>query len=332
MEAVAPPGPPATSPGTNGTAGAPFTAVDPARVVEHLAVLLEAALGATRAELEAPGSLLSKTRHPDTLQRCTRFALDAQVALYIQKDLLPANTLQNGDAGEGRMPSPDVLFGSVGRDADTALGVPLHVYTVSSDLSSSTTTVAFLVLLKRPQPLDPSIPITSQIQLLNLPGPAYLSATAGEQGPTGSPYEILQLYLHNGLAPYFEASTKSQQMLSGGRGRTDVDAKTGIPVTKKRWTELELSLLHLQQNVEIPEVSLPFHPMVQAALDEAGARETKPTLDLIPTAVLQDSTFLNNLQATVNNWIKSIQVITKMTRDPTTGTATQEINLSLIHI
>ncbi|KAJ4294876.1 dynein heavy chain [Collariella sp. IMI 366227] len=250
------------SPGPNGVATTPFAAVDPARVVDHVTVLLEAALGATRQELEAPG-------------------------------------------------------------------VPSHVYTISSDLSSSTTTVAFLVLLKRPQPLDPSVPITSQIQMLNLPGPAYLSAAAGEQGPTGSPYEILQLYLHNGLAPYFDASTKSQQMLSGGRGRTDVDAKTGIPVTKKRWTELELSLSHLQQNVEIPEVSLPFHPIVQTALDEAATRQTKPSLDLIPSAVLQDSTFLNNLQATVNNWIKSIQVITKMTRDPTTGTATQEINFWL---
>ncbi|KAK4143340.1 dynein heavy chain, N-terminal region 1-domain-containing protein [Dichotomopilus funicola] len=301
--------PAAPGPGTNGVGTTTsFAAIDPERVVDHLAVLLEATLGATRAELEAPGSLLSKARYSDTLQRCNRFAVDTQVALYIQKDLSAAEGLENGDVEDA---------------------APSHVYTISSDLSSSTATVAFLVLLKRPQPLDPSIPITSQIQMLNLPGPAYLSANNGEQGPTASPYEILQLYLHNGLAPYFDASTKSQQMLSGGRGRTDVDAKTGIPVTKKRWTELELSLSHLQQNVEIPEVSLPFHPIVQTALDEATAKQTRPTLDLIPATVLQDSTFLNNLQATVNNWIKSIQVITKMTRDPNTGTATQEINFWL---
>ena len=100
MEAVV--SPPATSPGTNGVATAPFAAVDPARVLDHVTVLLEAALGATRTELEAPGSLLSKTRRPDTLQRCTRFALDAQVALYIQKDLAPTHTLENGDTDEGR--------------------------------------------------------------------------------------------------------------------------------------------------------------------------------------------------------------------------------------
>ncbi|KAK0701769.1 dynein heavy chain, N-terminal region 1-domain-containing protein [Lasiosphaeria miniovina] len=315
MEAVAPLQSSSSSPGpgsgtngnTNGIASTPFATIDPARVVEHLAVLLEAALGATRDELEAPGSLLSKARYSDTVQRCSRFALDVQVALYIQKDLAPTNSLKNGNSDEHE---------------------PLHIFNISTDLSSSATTVAFLVLLKRPQPLDPNIPITSQIQMLNLPGPAYLAASGGE-GPTSSPYEILQLYLHNGLAPYFDASTKSQQMLGGGRGRPDVDAKTGIPVTKKRWTELELSLSHLQQNVEIPEVSLPFHPLVQTALDMAVSSKSKPSLDLIPATVLQDSTFLNNLQATVNNWIKSIQVITKMTRDPTTGTANQEINFWL---
>ncbi|KAK3319356.1 dynein heavy chain, N-terminal region 1-domain-containing protein [Apodospora peruviana] len=325
MEAVA--SAPGQSPNsaTNGVGTTPFSTVDPVRVVDYLAVLLEATLGATRAELEAPGSLLSKARYSDTLQRCSRFTQDVQVALYIQKDLAATEALENGTSDD-RTASP-VFDDSC--DVDLLPDAPSHIYTISTDLSSSATTVASLVLLKRPQPLDPNLPITSQIQMLNLPGPAYLSASGGDQGPTGSPYEILQLYLHNGLAPYFDASTKSQQLLNGARGRPDVDAKTGIPVTKKRWTELELSLSHLQQNVEIPEVSLPFHPLVQAALDEALSNNTRPTLDLIPTPVLQDSTFLNNLQSTVNSWIKSIQVITKMTRDPTTGTANQEINFWL---
>lgn len=206
---------------------------------------------------------------------------------------------------------------------------PQHTYSIVSDLSSTATAVAYLVLLKRPQPLDPSVPIASQLNFLNLPGPAYLAATASEQGPSASPFEYLSLFLHNGLAPYFDASTKSQQMIGGNRGKADVDAKTGIPVTKKRWTELELSLSHLQQNVEIPEVLLPFHDIVQNALDEAAARNTRPSVDLIPAALLQDSQFLNKLQANVNNWIRSIQVITKMNRDPATGTANQEIHFWL---
>lgn len=84
--------------GTNGTNGtAPLVAMDPARVLDHLTHLLEAALGATREELEAPGSLLSKARYSDTLQRCIRFTNDAQVCLYIQKDLPAAPQLENGD-------------------------------------------------------------------------------------------------------------------------------------------------------------------------------------------------------------------------------------------
>lgn len=86
----------------NGTNGAALVAMDPARVVDHLAQLLEAALGATREELEAPGSLLSKSRHSETLQRCTRFTNDAQSSLYIQKDLPAAPPLENGD-GEPSM-------------------------------------------------------------------------------------------------------------------------------------------------------------------------------------------------------------------------------------
>jgi len=89
--------------GTNGVASTPFAAVDPVRVVDHLTVLLQAALGATRTELEAPGSLLSTARYPDTLQRCTRFALDAQVSLYIQKDLAPsAEPLDDVISEEGK--------------------------------------------------------------------------------------------------------------------------------------------------------------------------------------------------------------------------------------
>ena len=42
----------------------------------------------------------------------------------------------------------------------------------------------------------------------------------------------------------------------------------GIPMAKKKIAELELSLLHLQQNVEIPEISLSIHPAVQRAIDE----------------------------------------------------------------
>lgn len=94
--------------GNNGVNGTVLVTMDPARVIEHLAQLLEAALGATREELEAPGSLLSKARYSDTLQRCSRFTNDALVSLYIQKDLPATAPTQLGN-GDGE-PSMSMLY------------------------------------------------------------------------------------------------------------------------------------------------------------------------------------------------------------------------------
>jgi dynein heavy chain 1 len=38
-------------------------------------------------------------------------------------------------------------------------------------------------------------------------------------------------------------------------------------MTKKKFAELELSLLHLQQNVEIPETHLVIHPIIHKAVE-----------------------------------------------------------------
>ncbi|KAG6036640.1 Dynein heavy chain cytoplasmic [Claviceps citrina] len=169
----------------------------------------------------------------------------------------------------------------------------------------------------------------------DISSPASLNAAVGEQGASLSPWEVLHSQVHHALVPYFDANTKSQQLANGSRGRSDVDSKTGIPITKKRLNDLELSLLHLQQNVDIPEISLTFHSIVQSVIDESEARHTRPTIDAIPPNLVQDSTFLNRLQANVNTWIKSIQGITKMTKDPSSSanqefsTASQEVNFWL---
>ncbi len=76
----------------NGVAKDTFV-VDPILIVEHLASVLEIALGATRKELENASSLLSKGRYQDTISRCTRFASENQVALYVTKDVALAGGL-----------------------------------------------------------------------------------------------------------------------------------------------------------------------------------------------------------------------------------------------
>ena len=204
-----------------------------------------------------------------------------------------------------------------------------YTYLLSTELSFSATTVTSVALIKRPQPIDPSTSLPDQIQVIILPGLATLSDGGSATGNAISPYEALHSVVHLALAPYFNAFTQSQKSLAGGQDRADGDGKTGVPATKKKLAELELSLLHLQQNVGIPDLVLSFPDVIQDALETAARKESKPSIDLIPTQLLSDTRFLNDLQNTVNGWIKSIQAITKMSRDPESGSATQEINFWL---
>jgi len=100
-------------------------------------------------------------------------------------------------------------------------------------------------------------------------------------------------------------------------------------MTKMKFAELELSLLHLQQNVEIPEIHPIIHPVIQRAVEQAEASGMRPNISHIPAKLLNDSTFLNTLHAHVNSWIKSIQAVTKLNRDVASGTASQEIDFWL---
>lgn len=105
----------------------------------------------------------------------------------------------------------------------------------------------------------------------------------------------------------------------------------GIPNAKKKFAELELSLFHLQQNVEIPETHLLIHPLITKAVEQAHASNPpqRITPSILPPQLLTDSTFLNTLQSHVNTWIKSIQSVTKLSREVGSGTASQEINFWL---
>ena len=171
--------------------------------------------------------------------------------------------------------------------------------------------------------------MASQIQVINLPALANPNDPSASQGGPASAFEVLHSVIHLALAPYFNAYTKSQDASGESKGRAKTDAKGGVAGTRRKLAELELSLLHLQQNTEIPELHLPLPDVVQEAVDTAHARNTKPTLDMIPQELLLDSRFLNDIQNTVNTWIKSIQAITKSSRDPERGSAAQEINFWL---
>lgn len=75
--------------------------VDSHAVIDYLSEVLRATLGALRSELESTGSLLSAAKYNETVQRCTRFASESQVALYIQKDVVASEEVNGTEPTEG---------------------------------------------------------------------------------------------------------------------------------------------------------------------------------------------------------------------------------------
>ncbi|KAG5455414.1 MAG: hypothetical protein BJ554DRAFT_5177, partial [Olpidium bornovanus] len=208
-------------------------------------------------------------------------------------------------------------------------------------------TVGTLAVIKTSSVIDPVRPLQGQLQLTNLPGAASVDVLGG----VGSgPYEALHSYIHYAVSPFFNAYVSSKQAptdTTATRARDEKDSKlgahvrhhAGIPMTKKKIAELELSLLHLQQNVEIPDISLTIHPAVQRAVNQVSefaavrvqpkwnprlTQGTRVVIDAVEPKLLADSSFQNRLQADVNGWIKEIQKVTNLSRDPASGTAIQE--------
>jgi dynein heavy chain 1, cytosolic len=107
-----------------------------------------------------------------------------------------------------------------------AVGRTTFVYYLTTEYSAGPTTIASVAIIKRSLPLDPSIPLQSQLQIVNLPG-----------GPTRpgqdavSPYESLHSLVRLAIAPYFDSYTRGGEGdQTVRRGKNIDEAKTGILV------------------------------------------------------------------------------------------------------
>ena len=89
-----------------------------------------------------------------------------------------------------------------------------------------------------------------------------------------------------------------------------------------------MGFLHLQQNIEIPEINIAIHPAVLQMIKRAADENRKPKVDDFASKV-EDTEFLNQLQSGVSRWIRDIKTVTKLDRDPSSGTALQEISFWL---
>ncbi|XP_065684969.1 cytoplasmic dynein 1 heavy chain 1 isoform X1 [Hydra vulgaris] len=171
-------------------------------------------------------------------------------------------------------------------------------------ISEKETSIAFI---KRGAVIEADKKISNQLHILNM-----VSST---------PFDMLHSCISNAVSPFFKTYVKKS-------GKSDREGDKMVPSVEKKIAELEMGLLHLQQNIDIPEITLQIHPFVQGLLKKAEAEKRKVTQDDYAEKA-DDSTFLNSLQNQVNRWIREIQKVTKLERDPASGNALQEISFWL---
>lgn len=86
------------------------------------------------------------------------------------------------------------------------------------------------------------------------------------------------------------------------------DGDKMAPTVEKQIIELEMGLLHLQQNIDIPEITLPVHPVVSQTIKKCADENRRPKVEDFGDKV-EDAQFLNALQSGVNRWIREIQKV-----------------------
>ena len=151
-------------------------------------------------------------------------------------------------------------------------------------ISEKETSVAFI---KRGIVIEADKKISNQVHVLNM-----VSST---------PFDMLHSCISNAVSPFFKTYVKKS-------GKSDREGDKMVPSVEKKIAELEMGLLHLQQNIDIPEITLQIHPYVQALLKKAEIEKRKVTQDDYAEKA-EDSTFLNSLQNQVNRWIREIQKV-----------------------
>ncbi|KAK5965130.1 hypothetical protein GCK32_004027, partial [Trichostrongylus colubriformis] len=181
------------------------------------------------------------------------------------------------------------------------------VFTVRNDVLYRTDKSTSIVYVKRGGILEADKAIADQLRVMVL--------------NEGNPYETLFSLIGKAVTPYFKSFIKES-----GRGERDGDKLA--PTVEKNLNEAEVALLHLQQNIDIPEINLVINPHIQAAIQKANKEGRKAKVTDLGDLV-EDAQFLNSLQSGVNRWIKEIRKVTKLERDPGSGSSLQEMTFWL---
>ncbi|TKR93274.1 hypothetical protein L596_007763 [Steinernema carpocapsae] len=176
-------------------------------------------------------------------------------------------------------------------------------YSVSNEFSARTERTSSFCLLKRGTTIEGDKSVREQVMASFL--------------DEGNFCETMRAYVGRIVAPAFKGYVKDTR-----RGERDGDKF--VPTAEKGLNEFEVALLHMHQNIDIPEIVLSVNPAIQNVIDKAVSENRKANVGDLKNLV-DDTNFLNQLQNGVNRWIKEIQKVTKLDRDPSSGTSLQEM-------
>jgi dynein heavy chain 1 len=95
---------------------------------------------------------------------------------------------------------------------------------------------------------------------------------------------------------------------NGSGGETMSNSDQFVSNIEKKIQEVELGLLNLQQNIDIPEINLVIHPSVIGMIKKCGEEGRKPKADEFADRI-EDADFLNQLQKGVSRWVSEIKKV-----------------------
>lgn len=153
------------------------------------------------------------------------------------------------------------------------------------------------ILIKGKGQLLSLSPLAAQLNVLNIPTKSAVLGESTDETAENTAFENLRVLINHGIAPYFEFVTAETR-----------NESSSLNTTRKKFSELSLSLQHLQQRIQVPDLLISVHPKIRT-LDPSE----------IPDALLEDTSFLNELTSVVNTWLRQIQSITHLNHNPTDG-------------
>lgn len=128
-----------------------------------------------------------------------------------------------------------------------------------------------------------------------------ISLGGGVMGAGGSGKNLQAVLASGGDGGLAQVPSQSQAQ---GAGASDQFAI----IMEKKITEVEMGLLHLQQNIDIPEINLIIHPAVLQIIKKCAEEHRKPRPDDYADRA-EDANFLNQLQSGVSRWIREIKKV-----------------------